>query len=50
MSLISKSARVLARHRVHEVIQVTKLDTVFDIVDDEAVAVRSFRQSAGATG
>jgi len=36
--------------RVHDVMQVTKLDTVFDIMDDEAVAVKSFRQSAGATG
>lgn len=33
--------------RVHDVMQVTKLDTVFDIMDDEAVAVKSFRQSAG---
>jgi len=36
--------------QVHDVMQVTKLDTVFDIMDDEAVAVKSFRQSAGATG
>ena len=33
--------------RVHDVMRVTKLDTVFDIMDDEAVAVKSFRQSAG---
>jgi anti-sigma B factor antagonist len=36
--------------KVHDVMQVTKLDAVFDIMDDEAVAVKSFRQSAGATG
>jgi anti-sigma B factor antagonist len=36
--------------RVHDVMQITKLDTVFDIMDDEAAAVKSFRQSAGATG
>ena len=33
--------------RVHDVMQVTKLDTVFDIMDDDAVSVKSFRQSAG---
>ena len=36
--------------RVHEMMQVTKLNTVFEIMDDEAVAVSSFRQSAGETG
>ena len=36
--------------RVHDVMRVTKLNTVFQIMDDEAVAVKSFRQSAGATG
>lgn len=36
--------------RVHDVMKVTKLDTVFDVMDDEAVAVKSFRQSAGETG
>ena len=36
--------------RVHEMMQVTKLNTVFEIMDDEAVAVNSFRQSAGETG
>jgi anti-sigma B factor antagonist len=36
--------------RVHDVMQVTKLNTVFQIMDDEAVAVKSFRQSAGKTG
>jgi len=34
---------------VRAVIQITKLDTVFDIRDDEAAAVRSFGQSASAT-
>ena len=37
------------RERVHEIMQVTKLNTVFEIMDDEAVAVNSFRQSAGET-
>jgi len=36
--------------RVHDVMQVTKLNTVFQIMDDEAVAVKSLRQSAGKTG
>jgi anti-sigma B factor antagonist len=36
--------------KVHEVMQITKLYTVFDIMDDEAVAVKSFNQSAAATG
>jgi anti-sigma B factor antagonist len=35
--------------RVYDVMQVTKLDSVFDIMDDEAVAIKSFGQSAGAT-
>jgi len=30
--------------------QITKLYTVFDIMDDEAAAVRSFAQSSAATG
>jgi len=34
---------------IRAVIQITKLDTVFDIRDDEAAAVRSFGQSASAT-
>ena len=34
---------------VHDVMQITKLHTVFDIMDDEAVAVRSFSQSGAAT-
>jgi anti-sigma B factor antagonist len=32
--------------RVHDVLQITKLYTVFDIMDDEAVAINSFGQSA----
>ena len=36
--------------RVHEMMQITKLNTVFEIMDDEAVAVKSFRQSAGEAG
>jgi anti-sigma B factor antagonist len=34
---------------VHNVMQITKLYTVFDILDDEALAVRSFQKSAAAT-
>ena len=37
-------------NKVHDVLQITRLYTVFDIMDDEAVAVRSFDQSAAATG
>ena len=36
--------------KVHDLMQITKLYTVFDILDDEAVAVKSFEQSAAATG
>jgi anti-sigma B factor antagonist len=36
--------------KVHELMQITRLYTVFDIMDDEAVAVKSFGQSAAATG
>ena len=36
--------------RVHDVMQVTKLDTVFDIMDDEAVAIESFGRATIATG
>src|SRR5258705_13931989 len=35
---------------VHNVMQMTRLYTVFDIMDNEAVAVKSFGQSAAATG
>ena len=34
--------------KVHDVMQITKLYTVFDIMDDEAAAVRSFGQSSTA--
>ena len=34
---------------VHNVMQITKLYTIFDILDDEAVAIKSFGQSASAT-
>ena len=37
-------------NKVHDVMQITRLYTVFDIMDDEAVAVKSFDQSAAATG
>ena len=33
-------------NKVHNVMQITRLYTVFDIMDDEAVAVKSFGQSA----
>ena len=35
--------------KVHDVLQITRLYTVFDIMDDEAVAVRSFSQSGVTT-
>ena len=37
-------------NKVQDLMQVTRLYTVFDIVDDEAVAVKSFGRSAGAVG
>src|SRR5713101_4361395 len=37
-------------NKVHDVMQITKLYTVFDIMDDEAVGVKSFDQSTAATG
>ena len=37
-------------NKVHDVLQITRLYTVFDIMDDEAVAVKSFGNSAAATG
>lgn len=36
--------------KVHDLLQVTRLYTVFEIMDDEAVAVKSFGRSAAATG
>jgi len=35
-------------NKVHDVLQVTRMYSVFDIMDDEAVAVKSFDQSAAA--
>jgi anti-sigma B factor antagonist len=35
-------------NKVHDVMQITRLYTVFDILDDEAVAIKSFGQSAAA--
>jgi anti-sigma B factor antagonist len=37
-------------NKVENVMQITKLYTVFDVMDDEGVAVKSFGQSATATG
>lgn len=36
-------------NKVHDVMQITRLYTVFEILDDEATAVKSFGQSAAAT-
>lgn len=35
-------------NKVHDLMQITRLYTVFDIMDDEAAAVKSFSQSATA--
>ena len=35
-------------NKVHDILQITKLYTVFDIRDDEAIAVKSFARSASA--
>lgn len=37
-------------NKIHDLMQITKLYTVFDILDDENAAVKSFDQSAAATG
>ena len=37
-------------NKVHDLMQFTRLYTVFDVIDDEAVAVKSFGKSAGAVG
>ena len=37
-------------NKVHDLMQITRLYTVFDIMDDEAAAVKSFSQLAAATG
>jgi anti-sigma B factor antagonist len=34
--------------KVHDLLQITKLYTVFDVHDDEAKAISSFEQAAGA--
>jgi len=36
--------------KVHDLMQITRLYTVFHTLDDEVVAVKSFAQSAAATG
>jgi anti-sigma B factor antagonist len=35
-------------NKVNDLMQITRLYTVFEIIDDEAVAVKSFGKSAGA--
>ena len=35
--------------KVHDVMQITKLYTAFQITDDETAAIKSFEQSAAAT-
>jgi anti-sigma B factor antagonist len=37
-------------NKVHDVLQITRLYTVFDVTDDEAEALKSFGQSAAASG
>jgi anti-sigma B factor antagonist len=37
-------------NKVHDLMQITRLYTVFEIMDDEAVALKSFALSAAATG
>jgi anti-sigma B factor antagonist len=37
-------------NKVTDLMQITRLYTVFDILNDEAVAIKSFAQSAAATG
>ena len=37
-------------NKVHDLMQITRLYTVFDIMEDEAAAVKSFDQSAAASG
>lgn len=37
-------------NKTHDLMQITRLYTVFDVIDDEAVAVKSFGKSAGAVG
>jgi anti-sigma B factor antagonist len=35
--------------KVHDLLQMTKLYTVFDIIDDETAGIKSFDQSAAST-
>jgi anti-sigma B factor antagonist len=35
--------------KVHDLMQITRLYTVFDILDDEALAVKAFAQTVAAT-
>lgn len=37
-------------NKVEDVMQITKLYTVFDVMDDEAMGVKSFGQSTSASG
>jgi anti-sigma B factor antagonist len=37
-------------NKVHDVLQITKLYTVFDIMNDEEVGVKSFGQSTASAG
>jgi anti-sigma B factor antagonist len=37
-------------NKVHDLMQITRLYTVFDVIGDEEAAVKSFGQSASATG
>jgi anti-sigma B factor antagonist len=37
-------------NKVHDLMQITKLYTIFDILDDEAAAVKSFGESAAVAG
>jgi anti-sigma B factor antagonist len=36
-------------NKVHDVLQITRLYTVFDVSDDEAAAIQSFAKSTSAT-
>jgi anti-sigma B factor antagonist len=36
-------------NKIHDLMQITKLYTVFDIMDNEAAAIKSFGQSAAAS-
>jgi anti-sigma B factor antagonist len=37
-------------NKVRDLMQITRLYTVFEVMDDEAVAIKSFEQSAAAAG